>query len=68
MAKVKAKIEHVPDVPDVVKTTDMVRVRFIGKDRAVLAGHIILHGEQRSVPRSAYAQAETRRPGEWELI
>jgi len=71
MAKKRAIIVTQPDAPEGAEVTaargSIVMVKYIGPNRAVLAGRMILHGETRLITALQYAQAERQRPGEWEL-
>jgi len=57
------------DLPPVVHARDLVTVKFIGPNCAVLGNATILQGETReNVSRAMLARAEQAHPGEFEIV
>lgn len=57
------------DPKPLVHARDLVTVKFIGSNCAVLGNATILHGETRAnVSRAMLARAEQAHPGEFEII
>ena len=51
-----------------VDQAEIVEVKFIGPERAILGGSYILHNESRRTSRAIVASAEKRHPGEFVIL
>ncbi len=69
MAKKVVKVVEEEAAPSEVTpaphAAEMVTVKFVGKERAVLAGRLILAGETRIVSRAMFEAVSKARPGEF---
>ena len=54
--------------PSAGPADEMVEVKFIGPERAILGGAYILHNETRRTSRAIVAAAERTHPGEFKIL